>query len=215
MTKTSRFLTPLLTALLAAGLGACGGDNGSAGEPNAPNSPNTENVADDKAQLAFAKCLREHGVEVSDPDASGRIQIRMSKKPGEEGGMTPRKLQQATKDCRKKTGGGPPEPTEEQKTEMRDQALKFAKCMREHGIDMPDPQFEGGGAMITRAGGKSGKGGGIDPESPAFQKASEACEDLLPRLRTGDDGGPSTSTGGKGEGAGSGGVGADIEVPAP
>jgi hypothetical protein len=31
-------------------------------------------------------------------------------------------------------------------------ALKFSKCMREHGIDMPDPQRVGKGASSSPAG---------------------------------------------------------------
>ena len=33
---------------------------------------------------------------------------------------------------------------------MQEQALAFAQCMREHGIDMPDPQFgnDGNGATV-------------------------------------------------------------------
>lgn len=209
MTKTSLLLTPFVAGLLAAGLGACGGQEAGAGGPSAPGDPATENVADDKAQLAFAKCLREQGVEVSDPDGSGGgIQIKLRAKPGEAGGMTPRRLQQATKECRDKTGGGPPEPTEEQKTEMRDGALKFAKCMREHGVDMPDPQFEGDGAVLSRGPGR----GGLGPDDPAFQKAEGACQKLMPRLRGGDGPSTSSSAGDPGE---SGGVSAEIEVPKP
>ena len=212
MTTPSFLITPLVAGLLAVGLGACGEGNAeTGGGPDAPKGPNAE-VADDKAELAFVKCLREKGVEASQPDGEGNgVRIQLSRKPGENGGLTPRKLQAATKECRDKTGGGPPEPTEAQKTEMRDQALKFAKCMRDHGIDMPDPQFEGGGAIISRSGGKSG-GGGIDPASPAFQKAEKACADLMPRLRSGN--GPSTSNGGPDE-PGTAGDAAEIVVPAP
>ena len=56
-----------------------------------------------------------------------------------------------------------------------DAMLKFAQCMREHGVDMPDPDFTSGGArMQFRAG-----AGGVDPEGPTFQKAQEACQEIL------------------------------------
>ena len=45
--------------------------------------------------------------------------------------------------------------------EMADQLLDFSKCMRDHGIDFPDPQFEGGGVSVSL--GENGEGG-IDPE---------------------------------------------------
>ena len=58
---------------------------------------------------------------------------------------------------------------------MQETMLEFAACMREHGVDMPDPDFSGGGArMQFRAG-----AGGVDPESPTFQKAQEACQEIL------------------------------------
>ena len=87
---------------------------------------------------------------------------------------------------------GPPQLSEEERQEMQETMLEFAACMREHGVDMPDPDFSGGGArMQFRAG-----AGGVDPESPTFQKAQEACQDIIedafgargPGLRVG--GGP-------------------------
>ena len=39
----------------------------------------------------------------------------------------------------------PPSPEEQEKA--KEQALAFAKCMREHGIDMPDPQFTDNGGI--------------------------------------------------------------------
>jgi hypothetical protein len=36
--------------------------------------------------------------------------------------------------------------------ELRDAALKYAQCMRKHGVDMPDPQFNGGGMSMQIGG---------------------------------------------------------------
>jgi hypothetical protein len=35
----------------------------------------------------------------------------------------------------------------DRQSEARDAALKYAQCMREHGVDVPDPTFEGGGIL--------------------------------------------------------------------
>ena len=43
----------------------------------------------------------------------------------------------------------------------------------DHGIDFPDPQFDGGGVRVQM-------GEGIDPTSEAFKDAQEACGDMLP-----------------------------------
>jgi hypothetical protein len=54
-------------------------------------------------------------------------------------------------------------------------ALAYARCMREHGVDMPDPTDDGGLVIRKRAGQGQGKGDGPDPESPKFQAADRAC----------------------------------------
>ncbi len=65
---------------------------------------------------------------------------------------------------------------------MQEQALAFSKCMRDHGIDMPDPQFstDGGGAFSISVGGPDGTGPTtngplVDFNSKEFKAASEAC----------------------------------------
>ena len=59
-------------------------------------------------------------------------------------------------------------------------ALQFAQCMREHGIDMPDPQFSGDGNFgiaISSGPDDSSNSGGppFDPNSQEFKDANEAC----------------------------------------
>ncbi|MDA0184695.1 hypothetical protein OJ997_30615 [Solirubrobacter phytolaccae] len=48
--------------------------------------------------------------------------------------------------------------------------LDFARCMRENGVDMPDPKFEGG-RVTMRAGGPGGKQ--INPDD--MRAAEKAC----------------------------------------
>jgi hypothetical protein len=52
--------------------------------------------------------------------------------------------------------------------------IRFADCMRSHGVpNFPDPGGGGGKIQIT-------PGSGINPQSPAFQSARTACAKLLP-----------------------------------
>lgn len=198
MTSTSRVL-PLLLGGAILGLGGCGG-----GGSNDSAGGSTPAGGDDEAQLAFAACMREQGVEVSDPDGSGRVRIEIRAKPGQE--FSPRKVREATADCRAKTGGGPREPTDAEKTELRDQALKFAACLREHGVDVPDPGSGNGGGLLLRRG-----AAGIDPNSSTFKKAEAACRDLMPTL--GASGSPGGQAGG--DGATGGASSGAAAVPAP
>jgi hypothetical protein len=55
-----------------------------------------------------------------------------------------------------------------------DQAAKFAQCMRENGVpDFPDPT--GGGIQLNAQ-----PGSGLDPNSPQFKQAQQACQDQAP-----------------------------------
>jgi hypothetical protein len=123
--------------------------------------------------IDFARCMREHGVDMPDPevDDQGRVRVRV----GGGGGRRPdpKKLEEAQKACGSLMGGGDGpgqlDPAE------RDAMVDFARCMREHGIDMPDPT--GDGLLMRR------DAGGPDPESEEFQQAEKACEQHLAGLR--------------------------------
>jgi hypothetical protein len=58
--------------------------------------------------------------------------------------------------------------------------LDFAQCMREEGIDFPDPQFDANGQIQLGAGGRAANG--LDFRNEDFQAAFEKCQDKLQGL---------------------------------
>jgi hypothetical protein len=57
----------------------------------------------------------------------------------------------------------------------RSSALAYSRCMRAHGIKaFPDPNSQGGLSL------SAGPGTGIDPSSPQFKAADQACRSLMP-----------------------------------
>jgi hypothetical protein len=175
---TIRALT--LTALAGAALAvsACGSGSGTG----------TSTTSDpQEAALKFAQCMRENGVDMPDPqvDAQGRIaqKIRFH---GSKATMD-----RAQEACKKYQDQARPDLSPEQKTELLDQAVRFSQCMREHGVQLPDPQLSSDGGIIMRIGGP-GKGGAgkssLDPESPAFKTAEKACESFRPKPPDASDG---------------------------
>jgi hypothetical protein len=159
-----------LTALLAVAgcaLAACGGDDGTeAAAGERPDSSTRQAMAD------FAQCMRENGVDVPDPGSGERGTVEIQGDPEDL-----REAEEACAEYREKIK--PPDLSEEQQAEMKEAALAHARCMRDQGIDFPDPQFGAdGGAMV-----QIGPGSGIDPDDPDFRKAQEACRDELPELR--------------------------------
>jgi len=55
-----------------------------------------------------------------------------------------------------------------------DGALKFARCMRAAGVDVPDPK-PGDGGLVVRAGDPNAP----NPESPRFKTADKECHSHL------------------------------------
>jgi hypothetical protein len=150
---------PAATLLLAACGGGSNGDNPAADRPN------------DAKRLAFAACLRRAGVAVTE-NGRGGFDIRVSSSIAEA------RMKRIERDCSRKTGGGPGggrQATPEQKAQFLDQALRFARCMRAHGVDMMDPKADRHGIQIGI------KGSSGDPDSPVFRRAQGACGSLNPK----------------------------------
>jgi hypothetical protein len=183
MTISHGFPTVLAAAAASVLLAACGGSGSGGGSGKQP---------DDSAELAFAACLRKAGIDAPDPqrgpNGEMRQQIRVPK------GISPKRMEQIQRDCQRKSGFSPKPPSKAEQARFRDAALKFARCMRAHGVDVPDPQPGAGGIIIgKRAGGTSKVG--PDPDSPSFRRAQEACASFLPGGK-GKGGGPGLSTSG-------------------
>jgi hypothetical protein len=164
---------PLLAglAVIAAGLllAACGGSS-----PSSTSSAASEQQAEVKF-ADFAKCLREHGIEATtatEPGGKGHG-LRIN---GAGGG--PAKMEAAQKDCKKYAPAPQKLNLSPQEKVARAEAVeKFAKCMREHGIEVHASGSEGHISIQIHGGPGAG---GPNPESPAFQKAQSTCQKLLP-----------------------------------
>ena len=168
-------IVSLLVALAATlFLVACGAEE----DPSKPASTQTQEAKNRKAMLDLARCMRENGVDMPDPEFNGgRVTQRMK-------GGNPDKMRAAEKACEKyRSQIKAPEMSASEKEEFKKAALANARCMREHGIEFPDPVFDhNGGARV-----KIDKR--LNPEGAKFQAAQKACEKTMPD-------GPSTSTAG-------------------
>jgi hypothetical protein len=150
------------------------------------------------AMLAYAKCMREHGVDMPDPTFSddGGGGVGFIAKADGSGTGAPQKpddsvfkaAQTACEPIMKAAEQDMPRPSAEEEAKMRDQALKFAKCMRDHGVDMPDPTFDNEGHTQIKIGPSAGNGpataaggpSGAMKVDPAFEAAMKACNKDAP-----------------------------------
>jgi hypothetical protein len=162
---TLRPLAAALLALSALGLAACGKDS-----PSAADGAEARNE-ERQAELRFARCMRDHDIDMPDPSPDGVRDVRI----GGDSGISPEDFERASQACERYRRSSTRQPTEEEQQEFREMALAHSRCMREHGIDMSDPVFTERGARVQFRGG-SGK---PDPEDPKFKAAEEACKQFM------------------------------------
>jgi hypothetical protein len=171
-------------AALALVAAACGGSSGA--KSSSSSGSNNSGSSDREKTLAYSKCMRAHGIEdFPDPDSEGGIGINAS--PGSNLDPNNPQYQAADKACKHllPNGGRPQSTSPEQQAERRTAALKYSKCMRNHGIaDFPDPNSEGGLEIPST----------IDPNNPQFKAADKACKHHLPG---GGRGGSTSQSGGE------------------
>jgi hypothetical protein len=153
--------------ILAAG---CGGGSPESAQPAAKSggSQAAGSVAS-AASLKFSRCMREHGIDIPDPDAQGRMKVTPNS------GFNPAnpspQAKRAQKACSKYLGSGSFSRADLRK--LQESALRFARCMRAHGVRFPDPKFSQGELMLG--------GPDINPTDPRVAAANKACQGLLPQ----------------------------------
>lgn len=169
----NRTLTALGAALLLAltGCSSAQGDGIASAGGTQSATQGAEQVSDEEQAREFAECMRDHGVDLPDPapDGNGGFDWGI----GESGvDLNDPDFQEAINACRDKLpGGGDREVLDD--PEVQAQLREFAQCMRDNGVaDFPDPDPNGGfGGALTEL---------MDPDSPEFQKAMDACRDKMP-----------------------------------
>ena len=178
MTRTT--LVTLAVAALA--LGAC-----SVANPFAASGTSANQSAQELA-LKWAQCMRQHGVNIPDPNGNGFF-VRNGTAPSAGGspssgntsapvGIDPGspQFQAAQNACKKyqpqgARAGGPPS------QQQIDDLTRFAQCMRQHGIPMSDPQVSSDGRVSITA---SAPPSSASVNSDQFQQAQQACQHNLP-----------------------------------
>ena len=202
---TRRLPAAGLALILLVGLSACGGEDRD-GQGVATLGGGEAAAGDDRgdgrdpepadfqdAMLSYAECMRDNGIDMPDPQFSeggeGGVIIGG---PAVGTGASRDEFEAAEEECRPildevEQTLEPPSP--EEQAAMRDHALAMAECMREHGIDMPDPEFgDDGSVRIEISDGGPGAGGAMEPPGEEFQAAAEACQDEVGEPPLGPDG---------------------------
>jgi hypothetical protein len=153
-------------ALLAAACSGSPSSTGSGGSPNAGGSATSQLVA-------YTECMRSHGVpEYPGPDNSGQMPKITS---GQQVGVSDSRLTAAQGACQALWPYQAP--TQAQQRQQLTDDLKFAQCMRSHGVpDFPDPTSEPSGPRFVISVSRDG----FDPHSPQIIAKAHECQYVLP-----------------------------------
>ena len=162
---------------------ACGSSSpSSSSSPSTGSSGSTATGSVQSQQLAFAECMRSHGVtDFPDPNPSGGFGDRSQAESNPN-------YQTARGDCHHLLPYGGVPPSNQGKGGTNNSLLlQVAQCMRAHGVpNYPDPSANGASGTNSNVGAL--QQAGVDVNSPQFQAASQICNRLVTV--------PSTSAGG-------------------
>ena len=155
-----------VTGVLVAGCSGGAAGPGVAGVSSASASASPSATVSGEAEaLEYAACMRSHGVpNFPDPTVqNGSVGFSITAGDGVD--QNSPHYQSARQACSSLRGGG----TANSGSGNLAKELKFAQCMRSHGVpDFPDPNKNGGFSGTSS----------VNPSSPTFQNAQSTCMQL-------------------------------------
>ncbi len=155
--------------LLAA---ACSSSSPSSGGSDGP--ANAGGATSSALAASYSQCMRSHGVPAfPDPDSSGTIPKITS---GQQVGVSDSQLNAAEGTCQHLWPYQPSNQAQQQQQVLAND-LKFARCMRSHGVpNWPDPTNGPHGPRFVISVSKDG----FDPHSAQIAAKAQQCMSVLP-----------------------------------
>ncbi|MBR8741109.1 hypothetical protein [Nocardiopsis sp. MG754419] len=111
----------------------------------------------EEAMMDFASCMRDHGVDMPDPEPDGGLVALPAVDPEDE------EMMAAVEECDALLPVDENAPSDE---EVFEDNLRVAECMRENGVDVPDPE-PGEGLALT-----------VDPDDEENMRAVQECGEI-------------------------------------
>jgi hypothetical protein len=167
MNQKSKFVAGVAAGLVAA---ACSASPSAAGgSPSAGGSANTTSA------VRYTSCMRSHGVpDYPGPDSSGYLP-KITPSNEQQLGVSQSRFNAAQSACQAQWPYQAPTQAQQQDELAGD--LKFARCMRAHGLPgFPDPTPEPNGPRFLISISKDG----FNPHSARVLALARECQHVLP-----------------------------------
>jgi hypothetical protein len=163
--------TAITVAVVVLSMVACGQSKATSQGTAASGARTSSGQASEyqQAMLEWTRCMRANGVpDFPDPDAEGRFRIPKSID------VNSAAFKNARKACADKFPDSEQTRLAQADTDLLNQALEYAQCMRANGVPgFPDPKVVNGSVIMTLP-------AGVDQNSDAFKKAEAACGSKRP-----------------------------------
>jgi hypothetical protein len=172
--RATRILAVPLLVLVLAGAAACQhGDDSTDGVASADGGKATASASASTSTVVqaqkYAECIRQHGVpDFPDPGPDGRFTGGFAKN------LDRNKLVAAMEACQDLATGNISKATGQMTADQAEKFRAYAGCMREHGIDLPDP--DPNQSLLTWAQSWQSK---VKTGDPNFKSSSDACQKEL------------------------------------
>lgn len=119
--------------------------------------------------VALSRCMRSHGIpNYPDPNSSGVT----PKQSPQQLGVSDGRFSSAHGACQHLLPNGGNGPSQAAIRHVTELGLEFARCMRSHGVPLPDPDSSGRIPDPSSV--------GVNQGSPKFQSANNACAKYRP-----------------------------------
>jgi hypothetical protein len=176
MTRTRMGLVLGLLLALPLAVAACGGDKpsgvASLGGSDQPTSTTSVGGGNDRQKaLNWARCMRQHGINTPDPKITADGVVQQPPHVEQPAEQKSPKLRAAEQACQQylSNGGQARKPNAQEQQQL----VQFARCVRQHGVNLPDPQITADGPELRYP-------RGTDPDDPRLKAAEQACQQYLP-----------------------------------
>lgn len=174
----ARLAGVLAVIALVAVLVGCGGGSNESGVARADDdggtattsTTSTSEVSADpeEAQLQFAQCMRDQGLDFPDPQPGSGGGGPAFQRPS--GDIDQEAFRKGAEACQQYLGNARGQLADPDDPAIQDAQLEFAECMRDEGVDVPDPQSGQG---------PGGGGAQIDMDDPAVAAALDKCGSII------------------------------------
>lgn len=128
-----------------------------------------------RARVSLASCMRSHGINLPNPSSAGGLAADSQALQN----YSQSRIHAVMQDCHAYVAKAFPllSLSPAQRAQFLGRMVRFAQCLRSHGLNLPDPTGGSNGLFAFKQAFRQ-----LNPHSSSFRSAMSACQSLRPHL---------------------------------